>query len=594
VGTFSLALFFLIAAITLVPLSKKIGLGSILGYLIAGIILGPSGFKLIDDVDALLHFAEFGVVMLLFIIGLELKPSKLWTMRKELLGLGLAQFALTTLALTPLLIWFGFSVPVAILIGSVLSLSSTAFALQTLAEKNELKTTYGQKAFSILLFQDIIAIPLLAVVPFLSSQSTGSGFSFLNFVKIIGVFTGLIVFAKFAMSPLMRLVANSKTREVFTALTLLIVLGVSFLMQQVGLSMALGAFIAGILLSDSEYRHQIETDVEPFKGLLLGLFFIAIGMTVNFNVLLDRPAQTIGAVMALVLIKYLVVYFIGRRSDLNSASSQSLGVILAQGGEFAFVVFASAFSLKILNGEDYNLLIVVVTSSMAVSALIGLALDQFRTYLQARGKQNQSFDKIESDDTKVIIAGFGRVGQIPGRLLRSLGIKFTALELDPEQVDVVRKFGNKIFYGDASRLDLLESAGAHHAKVLILAIDDVDVSVHVATLVRERFPKLEIFARARNRSHVFRLRDIGVKHIWRETFSSSLELSKGVLTDLGFNPEKVKELVEIFCRKDSEMLEEQYKVHHSQDEMIATSRQGAAQLDQLMSEKVQAPNMPPT
>lgn len=584
---FSLSLFFLIAAITLVPLSKKIGLGSILGYLIAGIILGPSGFKLVDQVDALLHFAEFGVVMLLFIIGLELKPTKLWGMRKELVGLGLAQVFLTTLAFLPLLKWAGFSVPVSLLIGSVLSLSSTAFALQTLAEKSELKTTYGQKAFAILLFQDIVAIPILAVVPFLGTQTSTSTFSIFDFLKIAGVFVVLILFAKFIMSPLMRLVANSKTREVFTALTLLIVLGVSFLMQQVGLSMALGAFIAGILLSDSEYRHQIETDVEPFKGLLLGLFFIAIGMTVNFSAVVDSPLKTLTWVVMLVLVKFIVVYAIGRKSHLNKDSSQSLGIILAQGGEFAFVVFAAAFSHKILSAEDYNLLIVVVTASMAASALVGLALDKWRTIQQAKGKNTQ-FDTIDTKDNQVIVAGFGRVGQIPARLLRSIGIKFTALELDPEQVEVVRKFGNKIFYGDASRLDLLESAGAHHAKILILAIDDVEASVFIADLVRQHFPKLEIFARARNRSHVFKLRDVGVQHIWRETFSSSLEISKGVLLNLGLEPKKVDELIKVFCQKDYEMLEEQYKVHHSQEDMIATSKQAAAQLDQLMSERVQA------
>ena len=582
----ALSLLFLITAITLVPLFKKAGLGSILGYLAAGVFLGPTGLHLLKDVNGLMHFAEFGVVMLLFIIGLELKPTKLWGLRKSLIGLGFVQVFLTSLILFLILIWAGFSWPISLLIAVSLSLSSTAFALQVMAEKNQLKTQYGQNAFAILLFQDLIAIPLLAVVPVLSGESSAQGKSWREYVLMVGVFIGLVLFSRFLLRPLMRIVAQTRTKEVFTALTLFLVLGVSFLMREIGLSMALGAFLAGILLSDSEYRHQVETDLEPFKGLLLGLFFIAIGMTVNFDVILQRPMQALGGILVLVAVKYLVVFAIGKVVKLNHNSAQNMAVILAQGGEFAFVVFASAFSFKLISEDEYNYFLVLVTFSMIASALFGVVQDRVREWNSKFKKLDPVFDKIDEIDTPIIIAGFGRVGQISGRMLRSIGHKFTALELDPEQVEVIRKFGNQIYYGDASRLDLLETAGAAQAKIFILAIDDVDVSIEIAKMIREHFPKLIIFARARNRSHFFELRKLGVTHIWRETFASSLEMAEGVLEELGYSEEKVADLVKTFCEKDHELLEEQYKVHLNEGDMIAASKQGAEQLQQLLSERV--------
>ncbi len=582
----ALSLLFLIAAITLVPLFKKAGLGSILGYLAAGVLLGPTGIHLLKDVNGLMHFAEFGVVMLLFIIGLELKPAKLWGMRKSLVGLGFVQVFLTSLVLFLVLLWADFSWVISLLIAVSLSLSSTAFALQVMAEKNQLKTQYGQNAFAILLLQDLIAIPLLAIVPLLSSETSADGKTWREYALMVGVFVGLILFSKFLLRPLLRMVAQTRTKEVFTALTLFLVLGVSYLMREIGLSMALGAFLAGILLSDSEYRHQIETDLEPFKGLLLGLFFIAIGMTVNFDIVLQKPMQALGGILILVAVKYMVVFVIGKAIKLNHNSAQNMAVILAQGGEFAFVVFASAFSFKLISEDQYNYFLILVTFSMIASALLGVAQDKIREMMSKFKKLDPIFDKIDEKDNPVIIAGFGRVGQISGRMLRSIGHKFTALELDPEHVEVIRKFGNQIYYGDASRLDLLETAGMAQAKIFILAIDDVEVSIQVAKLVREHFPKVKIFARARNRSHVFELRKLGVSEIWRETFSSSLEIAEGVLGELGYSEAKVADLVKTFCEKDHELLEEQYKVHMNEGDMVAASKQGAEQLQQLLSERV--------
>ena len=587
VDLLALSLLFLMAAVTLVPLFKRAGLGSILGYLAGGALLGPTGLHLLKDVDGLMHLAEFGVVMLLFLIGLELKPAKLWGMRRSLIGLGFIQVSLTSLVLFFALLALGYSWTISLMIAVALSLSSTAFALQSMTERNQLKTQYGQNAFSILLFQDIIAIPLLAVVPLMSSENkSGQGKSATEYLIMAGVFIGLILFSKYLLRPLLRVVAQTRTKEVFTALNLLIVLGVAYLMQKIGLSMALGAFLAGILLSDSEYRHQIETDLEPFKGLLLGLFFIAIGMTVNFGVITQDPWMALVGVVGLVVVKYVVVFAIAKFVKLNLSSAQNMAVILAQGGEFAFVVFASAYSFNLITENQYNYFIVLVTFSMIASALVGVAQDKIRELHQKHHKKDPEFDQITEIDNPIIIAGFGRVGQISGRMLRSIDRKFTALELDPEQVEVIRRFGNQIYYGDASRLDLLVTAGMAKAKIFILAVDEVETSIAIAKLVREHFPQVKIFARARNRSHVFELRELGVTEIWRETFSSSLEIAEGVLTELGYSDAKVAELVKVFCEKDHEMLEEQFKVHSNQDEMIATSKQGAEQLQQLMSERV--------
>jgi monovalent cation:proton antiporter-2 (CPA2) family protein len=587
VDLLALSLLFLIAAVTLVPLFKKAGLGSILGYLAAGVILGPTGLHLLKEVDGLMHLAEFGVVMLLFLIGLELKPAKLWGMRKSLIGLGFIQVFLTSLVLLLVLWTMGYSWAISLMIAVSLSLSSTAFALQTMTERNQLRTQYGQNAFSILLFQDIIAIPLLAIVPLLRAEgNTGHGNSLADYLIMLGVFVGLILFSKYLLRPLLRIVAQTRTKEVFTALNLLIVLGVAYLMREIGLSMALGAFLAGILLSDSEYRHQIETDLEPFKGLLLGLFFIAIGMTVNFDVVIQTPWSALFGVIGLIAIKYVVVFAIAKFIKMNLSSAQNMAVILAQGGEFAFVVFASAYSFNLITQSQYNYFIVLVTFSMIGSAVLGVVQDKWREAHQKKHKSQPEFDKIDESENPVIIAGFGRVGQISGRMLRSINRPFVALELDPEQVEVIRRFGNKIYYGDASRLDLLETAGLGKAKIFILAVDDVETSIAIAKLVREHFPHVKIFARARNRTHVFELRELGVTEIWRETFSSSLEIAEGVLTELGYSSQKVTELVKVFCEKDHQMLEEQYKVHRNQDQMIAASKQGTEQLQQLMNERV--------
>jgi monovalent cation:proton antiporter-2 (CPA2) family protein len=577
----SVALVVLLAALTSVPLFKKLGLGSIFGYLIAGFVLGPALLGVFDQPERIMHFAELGVVMLLFLIGLELKPSRLWAMRRAVFGMGAAQVFLTTGVLFLILMFVPqFNVKSAFVVGLALSLSSTAFAIGLLTEKGYINTQFGRNSFAILLFQDIIAIPLLAFIPILAKDSVDFGWQQIGFIFQVILVIALMIFGgRYGLKYFFRVVARSRTREIFTAASLFIVLGAGFVMQRMELSMALGSFIAGLLLSDSEYRHQLESDLEPFKGLLLGLFFMSIGMSLNLQIIEQNFLYFLLAVFGLIAIKGLLLYGISKQTGVAESGARSTAIVLSQGGEFAFVVFAASQQFGLLDSNTVGFLIAVVTISMPVSAMLLYVNEKWLSV--ARPVVDQQYDDIH-ENNPVIIAGFGRFGQIPGRIMRVLGVGFTALEQDPDQVDIIRRFGGKIYYGDASRLDLLQAAGADKAKLFILAIDEIEASVKVAQIVRKHFPDLKILARARNRTHAFRLMDLGVHDVWRETLSSSLALSKHLLFDLGFSKDAAIKAVEIFRDNDQKLLYDQYVVKEDEKRMISASKEAGEQLTELL------------
>ncbi len=577
---------FLAAAVVSVPISKRLGLGSVLGYLVAGMVIGPWVLGLISDVESILHFAEFGVVLLLFLIGLELQPARLWELRKSVFGLGGVQVIATGAVLAVAALIFGLSPAAAVVVGLGLSLSSTAFALQLLAEKNQLTTDFGRASFGILLFQDLAVIPLLAVLPFLgeaAAPSTQAGW--LSAVKVVGALAGVVLGGRFVLRPLFRIVASSRSQEVFTATALFLVVGTALLVSEVGLSMALGAFLAGLLLADSEYRHELEADIEPFKGLLLGLFFIAVGMSVNLGLVLERPFLVAALVLGLVLIKAALLFGIGKVVFKSYDSAISMGVVISQGGEFAFVLFGLAVGFKIMERATSDLLVVVVSVSMAVTPLLSILYEKV---LRPRfiKKAKRDFDVAADADTPVIIAGLGRVGQVVGRVLRAKGIAFTAMDASPEHIDFIKKFGNKVFYGDASRLDLLRAARADKAKIFVLAIDDIESSIRTAETVQQHFPNLTIFARARNRQHAYRLLNLGIRKLMRETFLSSLEMTGDILQELGMTFSDSRRALDRFREHDEGLLMNNYK--HSTDEkklqeMAAQSRK---ELEEIFKDDV--------
>lgn len=574
------ALVFIGASVVLVPLFRWLGLGSVLGYLIAGILVGPEGLGLIRDAESVIHFSELGVIFLLFIIGLEIHPSKLWAMRRHLVGLGGGQILVTAVIVFAIALAFGLAPVTAGVIGFALSLSSTAFALQNLTEKNQFNTEFGRSSFAVLLMQDLVAIPALAVIPALGA--TAGGTPTLHGSAAVLILVGLVVASRFLMRPAFRFIASTRAREIFTAATLLVVLGVAALMQHVGLSAALGTFIAGVLLADSEYRHEIEADLEPFKSLLMGLFFIAVGMGVSLKVIGEQPLLVISLAIGYMALKGFVIYAAGRVFKLNHENSKMMAITIPQGGEFAFVIFAIAAQAKLAESDMLALLTVVITLSMALSPLVSFVND--RWIENTKGKTPREYDKIEDEAPEVIIAGFGRFGQMFARLLRAQGIRFVAIDHDSDQVELVRRFGNKVYYGDASRIDLLQAAGAARAKYLVLAIDDVSQSLATVRVVKDHFPDLKIFARARNRGHAFDLLDLGVKFIKRETFDSSVEFVADLLVDRGMPREKVDKLVVKFKRHDELMLLEQYKVRGDDKTMVSVSKQGVVQLERVLRE----------
>jgi monovalent cation:proton antiporter-2 (CPA2) family protein len=571
---------FLLAAVLIVPIFQRMKLGAVLGYLASGMIIGPWGLGLIGDVESTLSFSEFGVVLLLFLIGLELEPRRLWTLRNSVFGLGGAQVTATGLAIGSLALASGFDWQAALIIGFGCAMSSTALVMTSLAERGQLLTRYGRESFAILLFQDLAVIPMLALLPLLSDGAGPGGSHWMGAAKGVAVIIIFIAGSRLVIRPALKFIARNRSREVFTAAALLLVIGTALIMQQIGLSMSLGAFLAGVLLADSEFRHELEADIEPFKGLLLGLFFMAVGMSANLTLMWTAPLTLFGLALAMMLIKFTVMYVISRTTGSDNNTAQRLAVALAQGGEFAFVLFAAATGLGVFGLETSQMLIMAVTISLLFAPLLMVLHDRLMSrWIDRTG--TPEYDVIDGPGNPVIIAGYGRVGQIVSRVLRMCGISFTALEINYQQVDFVRRFGSKIYFGDATRLDLLMSAKTGNARLFVLAIDDVEASLKTAMLIRTHFPDLPILARARNRTHYFQLRDLGIDMIYRETFLSSIAVAEQALLKLGFTSAVAKRAVTLFKQHDEELIEIQHAVHHDEAQLIQNSKLATEQLKSL-------------
>jgi glutathione-regulated potassium-efflux system protein KefB len=582
-GNLELFLIFLIAAVVAVPLFRRFGLGAVLGYLVAGVVMGPFGLRLIRDPASTLAFSELGVVMLLFVIGLELSPQRLWVMRRSVFGIGGLQVLVSALVLGGATALLGLGWKTNFVLGLGLALSSTAVGLQLLAERKELTTGFGRLAFAILLFQDLAAIPLLALIPLLgeakaAAQSVPPTEAVL---KALGMIALVVVGGRLLLRQLFRAVAWTQMAEVFTATSLLVVVGTAWLMQWAGLSMGLGAFLAGVLLADSEFRHELEAQIEPFKGLLLGLFFIAVGMNINLQRVMAEPALIAEGVAILLVVKFLILLLVGLRPGrLPLREALMLGAVLALGGEFAFVLFGEAFKYQLIDAVLRDRLVAVVGLSMAATPLMVIAVS--RWLLQHPEKKiERPADEIGEETPRVIIAGFGRMGQIVGRMLRAQRIPYIALEHSVEQVELSRRFGTSIYFGDPSRADLLRAAHTERAEVFVLTTDDPEISIRTARLLRRLYPDLKVFARARNRQHAYKLMDLGVHAVIRETFHSSLEMSQQVLEALGLPAQVAAERRERFREHDERMLREQHLVYDDEAALIATSQQAWQELQQL-------------
>lgn len=574
-------IIFLAAAVLLVPLGKRFGLATVLGYLITGVLLGPGVFNVAYDTHAIMQLAEYGVIMLMFVIGLELRPQRLWELRRSIFVMGGLQVGVTGTLLL-LLLWslFGTTPGASLVIGFGLALSSTAFVLQLLAEKKQLNSVHGRQSFAILLFQDMAVIPLLAVMPLISGVG-GTNHGLAYFAAVVATFAGLFLASRYVMRPFFRFIANSGAHELLTAVALLIVLGVVVLMDKLNISTTLGAFFTGVLLADSEYRHELEASIQPFKGLLLGLFFMTVGMTIQLHLLVEIPWLIIGGTVALMLVKFISLMLVARYSGYPWATSVRLGVALAQGGEFAFVLFSLATQQSILTHQQADPLTLIVTCSMVLTPLAFFILEKWGEPFFSKHEKKQQFDNIPNHQHEVIIAGFGRVGQMVGRVLRIYNKEFTAIDNNVGQVDFVRKFGNAVYYGDPRNPEILRAAGVAHAKMIILAMDNVEESVSTAKYLRRTYPNLKILARARDRFHACRLMDIGVTHIWRETFLSSLDMARETLVSIGIPADEAARNINTFRQYDEDLLRRQQAFYMDEQQLIASSRAALAELESL-------------
>lgn len=577
------SIVFLTAAVVAVPIAQRLGLGTVLGYLIAGVIIGPWGLALISDVESILHFSELGVVLLLFLIGLELNPKKLWQMRVPILGLGGAQVVLTSVVISVIAYSFGANITSSIVIGMGLALSSTAIALRVIEERGLTNSETGQSGFAVLLFQDIAVIPMLACLPLLAGNTGGT---YLDALWMIAGVAALLIGGHFLLRPLFRYVIASGARELFTVTALLVVLGIAVAMQQLGLSMALGTFLAGVLLAESEYRHELEITIEPFKGLLLGLFFISVGMAVNLGVILERPIEVLAAVIALVSVKGFILYGLARSFGTRSKARSRMAAILSQGGEFAFVIFTAAQSEGLLHPDQIGFLLVVVSLSMVTTPLLLNAQTWWFTRTINDTHQTMAHDVVDKQ-SRVIVAGFGRFGQVVGRLMYANKVKITVLESDASQIDLLRKFGYKVYYGDATNLDLLRSAGAESASAIILCTDSPDEIIEIIELCQQHFPKLKILARARSRVEAYQLLNIGVDKFSRETFLGALDLGKQALIELGMHPYQATRAQAHFSKLDNEMLEELLPLHSDDKDLAQRSKEARKELEEIFGKEIE-------
>lgn len=593
------AMIYLLAAVISVPVAKRLGFGSVLGYLLAGMVIGPFVLGLIgSEGEDVMHFAEFGVVMMLFLIGLELKPNLLWKMRKSIFGLGGLQLVLTAMLIGGIALLLGQTPGAGLTIGLMLALSSTAIVLQTLAEKGLMKQASGQASFSVLLFQDISVVPILALIPLLGvSAASGRSLS-QDEVRVIGgieitgwvqvammlaVITGIVVVGLYLVKYVFRIIARTGLREIFTATALLLVIATALLMDLVGLSPALGAFLSGIVLANNEYRHELEADIEPFKGLLLGLFFISVGASIDFGLLISSPGLIVVLLFGLMVVKFMVLFLLGRFFGLRGGQNVLFSFALAQGGEFAFVLVAFSLDNGVIDAGISSILLLVVALSMAVTPLLLLLNDKLILPLVFRSENLREQDDIEESGHPVIIAGFGRFGVVMGRFLIANGIKATILDDNPDNIEVLKKLGFKVYYGDSTRADLLASAGAADAKVIVIAVDDKQQSLKIVDLVRNKYPHLKVLVRSTDMDHTYELLDRKVDGLQRDTFESSLSLGTEVLTHLGYNKYRAHRLAGTFRQHNQKVMHELYR-HHREDEKkyLSEAKKYASELEELL------------
>ncbi len=589
------AFIFLTAGVVAVPVANRLGLGSVLGYLIAGAIIGPFCLSLIDDPSDVMHFAEFGVVMMLFLIGLELEPQLLWRMRLPILGLGGVQVITTTIAIAGIAMIFEMSWQTALSIGLILSLSSTAIALQTLDEKNMMSTEAGKSSFAVLLFQDIAVIPIIAVLPLLAvmpqqvSEVSEHGSTWIahlsawqHTLAVIAAVLSIVVAGRYILRPIFRFIASSGAREMFTAFALLLVIGIALLMQKVGLSPALGTFVAGVVLANSEYRHELEANIDPFKALLLGLFFISVGAAIDFGLIVQQPSLIISLVFALILVKLVILFFISKAFGISGGNRYWFTFVLAQGGEFGFVLLSLASQNQVLSTSIVEILIVVIALSMVMTPLLIILNEKFIQPCFQNSSNEAPADEFDTQHHPVIIVGFGRVGQIVGRILLANNIPVTILDHSAEHIERVRAFGFKVFYGDAKREDLLRLAGAEHAELLVVAVDNPETILNIVNTAKQHFPKLKIYARAFDLMHYYKLDRIGVDHIEREVFMGSTNLANWVLQGLNITPKMAKETVDKFIEFDRETIQSLAEHVDDDETYVLKSRQAVDQLEKLM------------
>ncbi len=570
----------LAASVLFVPLSRRFGFGSVLGYLIAGAAIGPSALSLVGDVDQIAQVSELGVIMLLFLIGLELRPQRLWVMRRAILGLGAGQLILSTAAIAFLTHLLGADWASAAVIGAGLALSSTAIVLPMLAEHDLLASTSGRDSFSVLLFQDLAFIPLVALVPMLAGGPMPSAVPWIGVLGAVATAIAIVIGGRFVIGPIFRLVGGAKTPEVFTAMALLVVVGTAAVAHAVGLSTSLGAFLAGVLLSDSAYRHELQANIEPFEGLLLGFFFMSVGMSANLALAVGEPMLIAAGVVGLVLVKAAVLFALGRVAGHDNRAALRFALALPQGSEFSFVLFGVAVAAGALGQAEADRAMLVVALSMVATPMLFAASEKLVVPRLSRPVE-PVYDSIESQGTPVIICGFGRMGQIVGRLLRLQGIPFTALDKDQGQVDVLRRFGTVVYFGDPTRLELLRAAGAAEAKILVIAVDELEETLRLAEIARRYFPHLKVISRARNRRHVHLLMDRGLTHIVRETFHSSLKLSKLVMSELGVPEKRIKRAVEVFAEHDDRALRQAHAFYQDERKLMQSAQEAAAELTTL-------------
>jgi CPA2 family monovalent cation:H+ antiporter-2/glutathione-regulated potassium-efflux system protein KefB len=579
----------LIAVAIAVPISRRLGLGSVLGYLVAGVAVGPRGAGLVSDVDQVQEIAELGVVMLLFLIGLEVRPQRLWTLRRSILGLGSAQVLLCGAALGGLAYAAGAATDSAVVLGAAFALSSTAIVLPMLGERGLLKTAAGRDGFAVLLFQDLAFIPLVAVLPLLGDGTLPDRVPWHDVGRAAAAVVGILLVGRFVVPRAFRLIGGARVPEVFTALSLLVVVGTALVADQVGLSPSLGAFMAGVLLSDSEYRHELRANIEPFEGLLLGFFFMSVGMTTDLRVAASHPIVLAAGTLVLLAAKSSIAFGLGRLSGQDRPNAVRFALALPQGSEFGFVLFAAAVPLGALSAEQAVFATVVAAASMAATPLLFAASERWLVpRLKKRAKP--AYEVIETAAYPVIICGFGRMGQVVGRILRMSGIRFTALDRDPAQVDVARRFGTRVFYGDAGRLEVLRAAGAAEARVLILAMDDADSVLRTVEIAQRNFPNLRILARARNRHAAYLLMDRGVDGLVRETFHSSLKLTELALKQVGMTAPEAARTIEIFRTHDEAELRETQAFYRDEKQLVQSAQQAADELASLFEADERTPS----